>query len=566
MHYRTRMILVMTALAVLCSMVAGLLFYRVAAKTYEHDLESRLTAAAGAGALAVDPNDHGLITSTEDKTGIPYRAIQAVLQKLAINTNAGEVYTLVKRDGQIVFVVDADDTEDAADVGEEMEPDDAVEAAFSGQISFTKEFYTDQWGTWKTAYAPIRDYAGKVVGVLGIDMSADQIARDKQVLLYAIGGAAMASVILALLLSIWFSGRLSRPLRQTAAALEQIAANGGDLTQVLPVTSRDEFGALATAVNKITSYNRDMVLKIRGLTLVVDQAVEMIRQAAEQNRRAMEEIVAGSGQVAAGAQDSAERTATATELMVELNQALEQVASHTNETADTFVSSTAVAQQGSQAVDRAKAQTDAVQSSISSLRQAIGLLSDRSTQIEQVVGIIADIAKQTDLLALNAAIEAARAGENGRGFSVVAEEVRALAEQSAAATQQISDILGVIRREVNGAVSAMAVSDRQISDQSQTVAATGQSLREILNLFDTATSRIQEISAATEQQAANHEQVLSILRQVTGLAQEAGGRSTAMVASAKTQAEQAVLLARAVNELDHQANSLGELVAQFKVE
>jgi methyl-accepting chemotaxis protein len=178
-------------------------------------------------------------------------------------------------------------------------------------------------------------------------------------------------------------------------------------------------------------------------------------------------------------------------------------------------------------------------------------LGSRSDQIGAIIGTIEDIADQTNLLALNAAIEAARAGEQGRGFAVVADEVRALAERTTRATREISEMIKAIQKETKGAVAAMEEGVTEVVKGTEHSVKSGQALEQILERVNDVTMQINQIAIAAEQQTTTTGEITSNIQKITNVVQQTARGITETVSAAAT--------------LSLQAEELQRLVRQFKL-
>ena len=209
------------------------------------------------------------------------------------------------------------------------------------------------------------------------------------------------------------------------------------------------------------------------------------------------------------------------------------------------------AQNGSEVVSNAVQSIKRIASKVQQSAKTVESLGLRSEQIGNIVGTIEDIADQTNLLALNAAIEAARAGEQGRGFAVVADEVRALAERTTKATREIGEMIKAIQKETKSAVAAMEEGVQEVERGTEDAARSGVALEEILNQIGDVTSQINQIATAAEQQTATTNEISKSMHEITGVVSEASHSSQDTSASA--------------SELARMAEELKKIVAQFRM-
>ncbi len=321
-----------------------------------------------------------------------------------------------------------------------------------------------------------------------------------------------ASVVLCILFGYAISQIIARPMKRVVRLVSKVAA--GDLREKIEIDSRDEAGQLAKAVD-------DMVDKLRTVVGQITAASHNVAASSQQISASTEEIASGTTSQAAAAMEI-------NELFKELSSAIHSVAQNTEQAAGLSDRTVEIAQQGSQVIQSSRASMTAVNSQMSRLE-------DDSQKIGEIIEVIEDIADQTNLLALNAAIEAARAGEQGRGFAVVADEVRKLAERSGEATKQIAGIIKGMQENTRSSVKSVQQS-AELSEQ------TGESFQQIMAMINQAGSKVSEIAAASEEQAAQASNVLSSVESISAASEEAAASSEETAATAQS-------LARLAEEL-----------------
>jgi methyl-accepting chemotaxis protein len=206
---------------------------------------------------------------------------------------------------------------------------------------------------------------------------------------------------------------------------------------------------------------------------------------------------------------------------------------------------------GSEVVGHAVKSIQRIAVKVQEAAKTIESLGTRSDQIGAIVATIEDIADQTNLLALNAAIEAARAGEQGRGFAVVADEVRALAERTTKATREIGEMIKSIQQETKFAVGTMEEGVREVELGTEDAARSGKALEEILNQVAEVTSQINQIATAAEQQTATTNEISKSMHEISEIVGDASRSSQATAAEA--------------SQLAHRADDLKKIVSQFRM-
>lgn len=345
------------------------------------------------------------------------------------------------------------------------------------------------------------------------------------------------SILLAIGTGFIITRSITLPLQAMLVMLKDIARGEGDLTRRLDNSRKDEFGEVCTWFNTF-------IEKLQGIILQVAQSTAQVASAATQLSSTAEMTATGTEQMAAQAQTvataSEEMAATATEI----SQNCMSAASSSNQANISAVS-------GSDVVQKTITMMGEIAGRVKETASTVGSLGARSDQIGEIVGTIEDIADQTNLLALNAAIEAARAGEQGRGFAVVADEVRALAERTSRATKEISAMIGKIQEETKGAVLSMEEGVKQVENGSIEAAKSGESLEDILEQINTVTTQVSQIATAAEQQTATTGEITKNIQQMTQVVLDSsrGAQESATAAS----------------QLAGLAGELQRLVGQFKL-
>ena len=392
-------------------------------------------------------------------------------------------------------------------------------------------------------------------------VEASSTAVNQAVLFAAVTGAFALAI--GILLSILLSRAIRRPLKILAdgAALY----SQGDLTRTILISSQDEIGEVGTAMNRMQDHLKSLVLNIRQQSALLAQAAGQLGANADQSADSANSVAEAISEVAAGA-DNQNRTIE--KVMSNVAQNAEDVRRMGQQAAGAAESSKAVAhkaEDGEIAAERAVNQMDQIEETVERSATVVAKLGTMSQEIGHIVETISDIAGQTNLLALNAAIEAARAGESGRGFSVVAEEVRKLAEQSDQAAQQIATLIGGIQAETENAVAVMAAGTREVRTGAEVVRTAGRSFQEINELVAAVSDQVRAISESFGSLAEGNTQILQAMHDLKSIG-EAASQQTQNV-SAATQEQSAAMqeIASAGHELTRYAEELQQAVNQFKV-
>ena len=328
---------------------------------------------------------------------------------------------------------------------------------------------------------------------------------------------------------------ISRPLKMVFDTLAEVA--GGDLTARSGIRTRDEMGMLAAEVNEMAGRLNEIMNKVAQNSLQVAAAASQLHSTSEQIATGAEEVAAQTGTVATASEEMA---ATSTEIAQSCHMA-----------AEGGDQATSRAQAGTAVVEQTVRVMNRIAEQVQSSAATVAGLGERSDQIGAIIGTIEDIADQTNLLALNAAIEAARAGEQGRGFAVVADEVRALAERTTRATREIGVMIKSIQSETREAVGAMEGGVREVENGTREAAKSGESLQEILRQISEVTSQVNQIAIAAEEQTATTGEITNNIMQITEVVQDTS--------------KGAHTCATAASHLAGLAEDLQRLVGQFRL-
>ena len=399
-------------------------------------------------------------------------------------------------------------------------------------------------------------------------------------------------------------------LGSAVAAMEQ-----GDLTakiatgsEALDIRSKDEFGQMAQTFNQmltklqatigsfrtsqasLSALVRDMqqsagqvdsaAQTLSGTSQQIGAATEEIGATMHEVAQASEQSARGASEIAQGSASQAASIATGAEQVKELVAAVLGVTRDTEAATKSAELATKTASDGAAAVEQSVAGMQRIQSAVSESAGVITALGQTSAKIGGIVQTIDEIAGQTNLLALNAAIEAARAGEAGRGFAVVADEVRKLAERCTVATKDIGGLIGEIQRQTQQAVSAMESGTREVTAGASLAGEAGAALSRIQSVVSEMSGQVLSIGAASEQMSASAQEVSATISEVAAVIEESSAAAEEMSASAEevsasvqtvagTTSQQGAAveeLVASASELAGVSQSLNELISRFKIE
>jgi methyl-accepting chemotaxis protein len=343
--------------------------------------------------------------------------------------------------------------------------------------------------------------------------------------------AVLLSIMVTLTLS-WLINRIiMKPITSTVDVIESLAS--GDLTRRIEIQTRDEIGNMARHMNEfIASLHETMSTFARN-------ARELASSSAHMNGT--------SEQMAHGAENVATQATAVATAGEEMTATSRDIAQNCMMAAESSKGAMTAATAGTEVVRQTVTVMGRIAERVQMTAATIEGLGTRSDQIGNIVGTIEDIADQTNLLALNAAIEAARAGEQGRGFAVVADEVRALAERTTRATREIGDMIKSIQTETRGAVTAMEEGVREVQQGTNEANRSGDAIREILEQIQAVAMQVHQIATAAEEQTATTSEISGSMHQITDVVQQTARGAQDSAAEAQRLAALAADLQRMVS-------------------
>ena len=400
--------------------------------------------------------------------------------------------------------------------------------------------------------------------ILSVAAPAAEATRDIDSLAQWMLGISLLSLLVVAVLVMFIAKKFAKPIgliRDECLLLAQ-----GDLReQIARVTSEDEIGQLAKGFRDMRTNLRALVGKVHAQAEQLAASSEELTASADQSAQASNQVANSITEVAEGAAAQLAAANDTAAVVQQMSASIQEVSATTNEVADQSNRAANQAHEGNKAVNKAVEQMGRIEQTVNNSAQVVAGLGERSKAIGQIVATISGIAGQTNLLALNAAIEAARAGEQGRGFAVVAEEVRKLAEQSQAATEQISELIGGIQGDTEQAVAAMDSGTREVKLGAEVVDAAGRAFHEIVELVTQVSGQVKDVSATIEQMAIGSQQIVESVNKIDKLSKDAAGQAQNVSAATEEQSASMGEIASSSQSLAKLALELQEAVGQFRV-
>lgn len=411
------------------------------------------------------------------------------------------------------------------------------------------------------AYSPIGQTGMTLVTVLPMSEITGPIDQffTKSTVIFVI------SILIFIAILYWFINRLvAQPLKKLRDGIGRLVERKV-LTERIDIKGKNEIGQVATAVNELITDLHGIISNMNDYAVQVEGVAQNSSEKSNEAKSAFQQVAVSFHDVAKGTEHQLHSSEESARAMEEMAIGIQRIAEASSAMADSSQQMADEALIGNESIGKVTRQMDSIHHSVNHSATIAKSLDSRSQEISQIVEVIASIASQTNLLALNAAIEAARAGEQGRGFAVVADEVRKLAEQSNASASQIASLITEIQKETTLTVEAMNEVGTEVNVGMTVAREAGEAFDRIKSTTQIATDQIQEISSVAEQMSAAAEQVSASIHELSGIARESADSAMGVSASVEDQLASMNSLSSSAEKLSYMANDLKNLVGKFTV-
>ncbi|MFZ7120491.1 MAG: methyl-accepting chemotaxis protein [Eubacteriaceae bacterium] len=476
----------------LLSMVVLLITNYLIFNSMMSKMQGELAESVKGAMNLVDGEKLQSVKRNESMQSNEYLSVQNTLVLYKNDIDVTYLYTMIRSEENTAEMLVDSSLIDTTPIGAVYDLEDEMISALQGKITYTKKLVTDKNGIFISAYAPIKNSTGEIVAIIGADKDIQDFLEIRSTINTSLITVEIVMLVLSIFLGIFLSKNISNSVNIVKSVLAKMSQ--GDYTSEVKIDSKDEFSEIGESINSLRVNSIGMLKVINELSLTVSESIKNLSAISEEIATSSQDVTFKVQEVSEGA-NSQTREMNNLNIIVETFGCKIDIASNVIKDVNTNISSiNSKVNNSSQDLRQLESSIKEINVSFSHVKEKIMTLGKLLYKISDIINLINNISDQTNLLALNAAIEAARAGEEGRGFAIVAEEIRNLAEQSKTSLNSINSLIENISEENNLVVETTDNMNTKINDQISVINNAVDSFMDIINNIQSMIPKITEVT------------------------------------------------------------------------
>ncbi|MGE6258444.1 methyl-accepting chemotaxis protein [Heyndrickxia sporothermodurans] len=497
---RFQMILIFSSVVLLSCLVISYLSYVSSVKLAKDSLSQMAGNIAKQAAGLIDINRYQQEISVEKGETKYYKELRAEMNNLRDRTGLSYLFTMSREKTEngydYFYMVDGKPLNDpeASKLGDKEEVSafpNIIKAFETGKMQILMS-NTKEYGALVTTYVPLKSESGEVIGIVGADLDASEMYSAMSSFKKKIIISTLIILIVSVSVVFLLSHYIVKPLKELTNKVSKVGE--GDLSIILEEKRKDEIGSLSTAFQQMMNDLKQIILGIQSNSIKLVNTSNQLVHSTNEVKESNQQIAMTMNELSDGADDQASSVNQVSQTMNEFSYQIQRASESGMELSHSSNKVMELTNNGYHLMSESEKQMETIYHGVMESIKKVKSLDLQSKEISKLVQVIQDIADQTNLLALNAAIEAARAGEHGKGFSVVATEVRKLAEQVSGSIGNIVEIVDGVQKESNDTVIALQHSFTQVDEGTKKIKTTRETFNEINHSVLKIQEKIQNIS------------------------------------------------------------------------
>jgi methyl-accepting chemotaxis protein len=555
----------MVAGITLVSMITVFCLNFVIFKMVFSDLQAEAKKSAAEAVSVIDADKLASVIKENTMDSENYKQIQKAMVYYKNDQDLRYFYTLaLGEDGKSASYIVDSSLIDTSKLGDSVDLETAMKEAFNGQITYNKNPVTDpSLGSFISGYAPIKDSTGKIIAIVGVDKDVTTFIKIRQVLTYGTLFAAIIVLILSTLAILFISKKIGDNASKINNELGKMAE--GDLTVKLEIKSKDEFEIIANSLNSFRQDTLNLIKTAKNTSNDVLAQSEDLSAVAE-------EMAAATEVTSNSINGLSKSTSTQTEELIDVNNTLINFGNKVDATVLAVEGISSNMELIDVKVKDSNNELNALEDSIrginvafANIKEKINGLGMHLSRVNEITNLINSIADQTNLLALNASIEAARAGEAGKGFTVVAEEIRKLAEQSKTSSESINLLIGTIALTSNDVAITSDKMNDKLSKQIVVIDRSMNSFKDIINSIEDIIPKVREINDNVANINHDKNEILTSTNEISLMAEKILNTTEEITASSEELNVSSEQVSHTSLDIANKAHKLKEEIEFFKI-